>query len=57
MLIMVMTLDLRVMDFTDLGKVSKVCAMLGTKFSRIGLLHSFRKIIVDSNFMDMQIRK
>ena len=27
MLIMVMTLDLRVMDFTDLGKVSNVCAM------------------------------
>ena len=47
MLIMVMTLDLRVMDFTDLGKVSNICAMQGTKFSRIGLLHSFRKTKFD----------
>ena len=57
---MVMTLDLRVMDFTDLGKVSNACAMQAQNSQELAsciVLENQSLIIVDSDCMDMQIRK
>ena len=62
MLIMVVTLDLRVMNFTNLGKVTLAMFVLckaqnSQEMASCIVLEKQRLIIVDSNCMDMQIRK